>query len=102
MPQAPIGGWAQDPKLREIGQYGQLALEQDLEGNIKDLPRGLEASNHRGSLLNLGYVTFMWNTVMQWPQDEMHMLLMQFRKELRAKSIHSYVPLRTVVARKPV
>lgn len=35
MRQAPIGGWAQDPKLQEIGQYSQLALEQDLEGKYR-------------------------------------------------------------------
>lgn len=43
----------------------------------------------------------MWNTVMQYPKDEMHMLLVQFRKEMRSRSVHSYVPQRIVVARKP-
>lgn len=40
--QAPIGGWAQDPRLQEIGQYAQLALEQDLEGNTQNTHKPLE------------------------------------------------------------
>ncbi|RYP12819.1 hypothetical protein DL765_007139 [Monosporascus sp. GIB2] len=35
---APIGGWPQDPDLQEIGQYAQLALEQDLEGKVQCTP----------------------------------------------------------------
>lgn len=40
---APIGGWAQDPRLQEIGQYAQLALEQDLEGNNRHIPASSRA-----------------------------------------------------------
>jgi hypothetical protein len=30
--QCPITGWPADPKLKEIGNYSHLALEQDMEG----------------------------------------------------------------------
>ncbi|RYP49361.1 hypothetical protein DL768_004921 [Monosporascus sp. mg162] len=30
----PVGPWAADPKLSEIGQYIQCAIEQDLEGKV--------------------------------------------------------------------
>ena len=48
-----------------------------------------------------GYITFMWNTVMQWPKNEMHMNLVQFRKELRNRGVHAYIHKRIIVARKP-
>lgn len=28
----PIGGWPENPKLKEIGEYALLSLEMDLEG----------------------------------------------------------------------
>ena len=43
----------------------------------------------------------MWNTVMRWPKNEMHMHLVQFRKELRSRNVHAYIPQRIIVARKP-
>ncbi|KAK1767402.1 S-adenosyl-L-methionine-dependent methyltransferase [Phialemonium atrogriseum] len=30
----PVGGWPDDPKMREIGQYAQLVLEEDSEGYV--------------------------------------------------------------------
>jgi len=32
--QLPVGGWAQDPKLAEIGQFVRLAVDNDLEGGL--------------------------------------------------------------------
>ena len=53
------------------------------------------------ALTAIGYVTFVWNTVMRWPKDDMYMLLVHFRKEMRSRAIHAYVPKRIIVARKP-
>ncbi|KAI1083005.1 S-adenosyl-L-methionine-dependent methyltransferase [Whalleya microplaca] len=75
----PMGGWPADRKLREIGQWAQCTLEQDLEG----------------------FVVFMWNTVLGRPLADMQLFLMKYRKELRTKSIHAYLPQRVVYARKP-
>ncbi|RYP39845.1 hypothetical protein DL767_001964 [Monosporascus sp. MG133] len=75
----PIGPWAADPKLREIGQYMQYAIEQDIEGTMM----------------------FMWDLVTQRPIDEMRLFAMSVRKELRDPTVHGYVPHRLVYARKP-
>ncbi|KAI0175861.1 S-adenosyl-L-methionine-dependent methyltransferase [Hypoxylon sp. FL1284] len=75
----PMGGWPADPKLREIGQWAQYTLEQDLEG----------------------FVMFMWNTVLGRSLDEMKVFLAGFRRDLRSRSIHAYLPQRVVYARKP-
>lgn len=30
--QAPIGGWAEDLRLREVGEFAQMCIEADIEG----------------------------------------------------------------------
>ncbi|KAF3055821.1 hypothetical protein GL218_07005 [Daldinia childiae] len=76
----PMGPWPADPKLKEIGQWAQYTLEQDLEG----------------------FVMFMWNTVLGRSLEEMQVFLATFRKELRSsRTIHAYLPQRVVYARKP-
>ncbi|KAI2618928.1 S-adenosyl-L-methionine-dependent methyltransferase [Hypoxylon sp. NC1633] len=75
----PMGAWPANPKLKEIGQWAQYTLEQDLEG----------------------FVMFMWNTVLGRSLEEMQVFLAKYRKELRTRSIHSYLPQRVVYARKP-
>ena len=44
---------------------------------------------------------FMWNTVMGRPLDEMRQFLMSYRKEMRDRSIHAYLPQKVVYGRKP-
>ncbi|KAK1749537.1 S-adenosyl-L-methionine-dependent methyltransferase [Echria macrotheca] len=75
----PVGGWPQDFKLAEVGQFVKLTLENDLEG----------------------YSTFMWNQVLQWGADEYQIFLMGTRKELKDRGIHSYLRVRYVYGRKP-
>ncbi|KAI1761378.1 S-adenosyl-L-methionine-dependent methyltransferase [Hypoxylon sp. FL1150] len=75
----PMGSWPADPRLKEIGQWAQYTLEQDLEG----------------------FVMFMWNTVLGRSLEEMQVFLAGFRRELRTRSIHAYLPQRVVYARKP-
>ncbi|KAL7628840.1 hypothetical protein AAE478_000355 [Parahypoxylon ruwenzoriense] len=75
----PMGGWPANRKLKEIGQWAQYTLEQDLEG----------------------FVMFMWNTVLERSLEEMQVFLAAYRKELRSRSIHVYLPQRVVYARKP-
>ncbi|EFX03261.1 methyltransferase type 12 [Grosmannia clavigera kw1407] len=66
----PVGGWPADPKLAQIGQYTQLTMLNDLEVR--------------------GYTTFMWNEVLKWGEAEYQIFLMQMRKALRDKKVHSY------------
>ncbi|KAI5866986.1 S-adenosyl-L-methionine-dependent methyltransferase [Durotheca rogersii] len=75
----PMGPWPANPKLKELGQWAQYIFEQDLEG----------------------YVMFMWNKVLNRSLEEMQVFLAAYRKELRSRSIHAYLPQRVVYARKP-
>ncbi|OLN92291.1 Phosphoethanolamine N-methyltransferase 3-like protein 1 [Colletotrichum chlorophyti] len=75
----PVGGWPADPMLAEVGRYVQLTMENDIEG----------------------YTLLMWNNILNWPKDEYQIFLMNLRKELRSKSIHSYMMVKFVYGRKP-
>ncbi|KAF9878728.1 mRNA 3'-end-processing protein YTH1 [Colletotrichum karsti] len=75
----PVGGWPADPKLAEVGRYVQLTMENDIEG----------------------YTLLMWNSILQWPKDEYQIFLMQMRKELRSRKIHSFMTVKYVYGRKP-
>lgn len=44
---------------------------------------------------------FMWNTVLGRSLEEMQVFLAGYRRELRTRSIHAYLPQRVVYARKP-
>ncbi|KAF5564894.1 TAM domain-containing protein, partial [Fusarium pseudoanthophilum] len=74
----PIGGWARDPELRSVGNYVKATLENDLEG----------------------YTLLLWKTILQWPEDEYQVFLMEMRKFLRNKKVHAYMTVRYVYGRK--
>ncbi|KAI8681028.1 hypothetical protein NCS55_00352500 [Fusarium keratoplasticum] len=76
---APIGGWAKDPRLKEIGQFAQAALEQDYEG----------------------YVLFMANMVLGWSKEEVSTYCAQLRREIRSGKFHPFYRQRVVYGRKP-
>ncbi|KAK0722047.1 S-adenosyl-L-methionine-dependent methyltransferase [Lasiosphaeria miniovina] len=75
----PVGGWALDPKLAEVGRIVHATLENDMEG----------------------YTLMLWHNVLQWPKDEYQIFLMEFRKAIRNKRVHGYMTLRYVYGRKP-
>ncbi|KAL2670037.1 hypothetical protein Neosp_014917 [[Neocosmospora] mangrovei] len=76
---APIGGWAEDPRLKDIGQFAQAALEQDYEG----------------------YVLFMANMVLGWSKQEVSTYCAQLRREIRSGKFHPFYRQRVVYGRKP-
>ncbi|KAH7257840.1 S-adenosyl-L-methionine-dependent methyltransferase [Fusarium tricinctum] len=76
---APIGGWAKDPRLKEIGQFAQAALEQDYEG----------------------YVLYMANMVLGWSKEEVSLYCAQLRREIRSGKFHPNYRQRVVYGRKP-
>ncbi|KAK7430702.1 hypothetical protein QQZ08_002746 [Neonectria magnoliae] len=76
---APIGSWAKEPRLREIGQFSQAALEQDYEG----------------------YVLFMANMVLGWSKEEVSLYCAQLRREIRSGKFHPFYRQRVVYGRKP-
>ncbi|KAI5857387.1 S-adenosyl-L-methionine-dependent methyltransferase [Durotheca rogersii] len=75
----PLGDWPADPKLKEIGQYNQLALEQDIEG----------------------FLVYVWITIMGWTKEEISVYAVHLRRELRSRKVHPYYPQKVVIGRKP-
>ncbi|KAL7943646.1 S-adenosyl-L-methionine-dependent methyltransferase [Trichoderma barbatum] len=75
----PIGGWAKDPKLKELGQFAQMVLERDAEG----------------------YIVFMANTL-GWTREEILVYIGMLRRDVRSKNFHAYYNQKVVWARKPL
>ncbi|KAI1080134.1 S-adenosyl-L-methionine-dependent methyltransferase [Whalleya microplaca] len=75
----PVGGWAQDKRLAEAGQYMQLTMLNDVEG----------------------YTLFLWNTVMGEDAPGYQEYLAFMRRELKDRKIHGYMKVRYVYGRKP-
>ncbi|KAH8675191.1 S-adenosyl-L-methionine-dependent methyltransferase [Ilyonectria robusta] len=75
----PVGRWAKDPKLRDVGQFLRSTMENDMEG----------------------YTLLLWHNIMCWPKDEYQVFLLGLRQALKNKRVHSYMKLRYVWARKP-
>ncbi|OCL06317.1 S-adenosyl-L-methionine-dependent methyltransferase [Glonium stellatum] len=76
---APIGGWPKDRKLRDIGLYLQLQMNQALEA------------------VTLGYFT----RVLKWSEAETHVLIALVRNEFNDKSKQLYTYCRFISGRKP-
>ncbi|CVL04733.1 related to methyltransferase [Fusarium mangiferae] len=75
----PIGGWPKDEKMRKVGQFLRASIENDLEG----------------------YTMMVWHQIMNWPEDEYQVFLMNMRKAFKDKRIHGYMRVRYVYGRKP-
>jgi len=76
----PIGPWPKDPRLREAGTFGLVNL---LEGF-----HGLSAK--------------VFTTLCGWSIEEMEVLLMECRDELRQKGVHRYWPIWIIFGQKPM
>ncbi|KAG9496468.1 hypothetical protein J7337_011244 [Fusarium musae] len=74
----PLNPFPKDPKLKQIGQFGELFSTQDTEG----------------------LVLFVANTL-GWTPEEVHVYIANFRREIRDRKNHPYIRLKTVWARKP-
>ncbi|EEU38673.1 uncharacterized protein NECHADRAFT_45720 [Fusarium vanettenii 77-13-4] len=77
---SPIGSWPKDEKLREIGQYAQLSMEQDFEGLI----------------------LFMTNVLGGWSREDIQVYTTHLRREIRSGKKHGWYWQKVVWARKPV
>ncbi|KAG6075126.1 hypothetical protein E4U16_003585 [Claviceps sp. LM84 group G4] len=75
----PLGIWAKDAKLAEVGRFIKAALENDLQG----------------------YTQMVWHNILQKPADEYHEWLANLRKAIRNPKVHSYMTMHTVYGRKP-
>ena len=74
-----MGGWALDPKRKEVGEVALTALLNDVSG----------------------YTLMLWHDVLKWPEDEYEVFLKSLRKAMKDKAIHSYMAIRFVYGRKP-
>lgn len=66
----PIGPWPKDSMLKESGKFGLVALYSGVYGMSVRL----------------------FKDVLGWSEEQLQVFLVEFRKELRMKSIHSYWP----------
>ncbi|KAK7420247.1 hypothetical protein QQX98_002902 [Neonectria punicea] len=74
----PVGGWAKDPVLKEMGRFTQFGLERDTEG----------------------LVLFMAHTL-GWTKSEIQVYIAHLRREMRSGKHHSYYRQKVVWGRKP-
>ncbi|KAI8716871.1 hypothetical protein NCS52_00981700 [Fusarium sp. LHS14.1] len=77
---SPIGSWPKDEKLRGIGQYAQLSMEQDFEGLI----------------------LFMTNVLGGWSREDIQVYITHLRREIRSGKKHGWYWQKVVWARKPI
>lgn len=75
---SPLGAWPSDPKMKEMGQFQQLATANDLTG----------------TLLYLG-------SQQGWSPEEIQVYAAKLRKEFRSRNVHAYYMQKIVWAQKP-
>ncbi|RGP68763.1 hypothetical protein FLONG3_8026 [Fusarium longipes] len=75
----PVGGWPNNRKLAETGEYVRLTMENDLEG----------------------YTFYLWHHVLNWPREEYAQFLTSMLKALHNRRLHGYMMVRYVYGRKP-
>ncbi|KAG6167003.1 hypothetical protein E4U51_003201 [Claviceps purpurea] len=73
----PVGPWAKDPKLAEVGRFFGEATVNDLQG----------------------YTQMLWQSL-QKPADEYHVWLATMRKAIRNPKVHSYMIVHVEYGRK--
>lgn len=73
----PISPWPKDPKLKEMGQFGQLFATQDTEGLL----------------------TFVANAL-GWSREKFYVYISQFRREIRDRRNHPYFRIKVLWGRK--
>ncbi|KAL0262963.1 hypothetical protein SLS55_001937 [Diplodia seriata] len=67
----PIGGWAKEERLREIGEFNRLNWEQGIEG----------------------WCMFLLTNYLGWTRDEVVEYLRSMRSMLRDRKVHAYQDL---------
>ncbi|KAF5498232.1 Secondary metabolism regulator LAE1 [Colletotrichum fructicola] len=75
----PIGPWPKDPYYKDVGMTNMIMLLDGLEG----------------------FTLRMFCSVLGWTKEEVQVLLMSVRKELKAPAFHAYYNLHVVYAQKP-
>ncbi|KAL8376637.1 hypothetical protein RB595_007647 [Gaeumannomyces hyphopodioides] len=76
----PMGGWAADPKWKEVGIFNRISIEQGLDG----------------------FASYIRRMVMDWREKEYHVLLAKVRNAIRNRGWHAYYPLKVIYIQKPL
>lgn len=76
---APIGPWAKDRHLKELGRYNRLQWEEGIEG----------------------WSMMLLTKLLGWSRVEVEVYLMKMRQGLRDPKIHAYQEHTVVLGRKP-
>ena len=74
----PLSPWARDPKLKEMGVYGEAFATGDTEG----------------------FLTFVSN-ILGWPREQFAVYNAMFRREVHDRKNHGYFRIKVVWGRKP-
>jgi len=75
----PLGLWPKNKTLQTVGLYGRQMIYDGLEGNsLGPFTRGLG-----------------------WTPDEVQVFLVEVRKALMQRQVHSYLPFHVVFGQKP-
>jgi len=75
----PIGPWAADPVLKEIGMFSKARNDHSLEG----------------------YSLYICTNILGWKYDEVQVLVAKMRQAMNNRSIHGWFPLGTAWTQKP-
>ncbi|KAL4779831.1 S-adenosyl-L-methionine-dependent methyltransferase [Aspergillus varians] len=75
----PVGGWASDPRLKQLGLYNRLQWEEGIEG----------------------WCMYLLTAVLGWTREEVELYLSRMRQGLRNTKIHAYQEFTVVYGRKP-
>ncbi|RDW72724.1 class I SAM-dependent methyltransferase [Aspergillus mulundensis] len=74
----PIGGWASDPRMKQLGLYNRLLWEEGIEG----------------------WCMYLLTAILKWSREEVEVYLSRMRKGLRSPRIHPYHECTVVYGRK--
>ena len=77
--QVPIGGWAKDRQLKEIGRYGRAQMLEAVEP----------------------FTLALYTRVLGISIGETHVVMAGVRGELQNPRLHLYIPIHFVRGRKP-
>ncbi|KAF7557744.1 hypothetical protein G7Z17_g368 [Cylindrodendrum hubeiense] len=77
--QVPCGAWSSDPRLKEVGLYNLVFLDESLEG----------------------FALFLLKQIMGWEYVEIQVLVAKMRSAIRDAKIRPYYLVTNVYARKP-
>lgn len=77
--QIPIGPWTRDPKLKEVGRYERVHMNESVEAHSMAL----------------------YTRVLNWSTDQAKVLFGMVKKEFNDKNLHLYTVYRFIYGRRP-